>query len=153
MKKSFVLKTIASVSACVLLGFLSGYSTPGAVDGWYATINKPSFNPPNWIFGPVWTILYICIGVVFARSWHFKDYSGLKLMLAQFFVNLVWSPVFFGLQQPGLALGIIIALILLIVLCIRHFWGKDKISAYLLIPYLLWVSFATLLNASIFYLN
>jgi tryptophan-rich sensory protein len=153
MKNSLILKIFIAVFVCLGLGFLSGYSTTGAIEGWYATINKPSFNPPNWIFGPVWSVLYIFIGIVFARSWHNQDTKGLKLMATQFIVNLIWSPVFFGLHQPGLALMIILALIVLICLCISHFWKRDKISAYLLVPYLMWVSFATILNASIFYLN
>jgi tryptophan-rich sensory protein len=153
MKDSLILKMLIAVFICLGLGFLSGYITTGAIEGWYATINKPGFNPPNWIFGPVWSVLYIFIGIVFARSWHNHDTKGLKLMATQFIVNLIWSPVFFGLHQLGLALVIILLLIVLIYLCINHFWKSDKTSAYLLVPYIMWVSFATLLNASILYLN
>lgn len=153
MKESQLFKVLIAVVICLFLGFLSGYSTVTSVESWYGTINKPSFNPPNWIFGPVWSVLYVFIGIVFGRSWHKSDHRGLTLMAAQFFINLIWSPIFFGLQQPGFALIVIVILVLLIAACIRHYLISDRPSAFLLIPYMMWVSFATVLNGAIFYLN
>ena len=152
------LKIIIAVALCMGLGFLSGMSTTEAITGWYATVNKPPFNPPNWIFAPVWTILYIMMGVAVAMIWDLgwerKEVKvAVGLFIFQFIINLIWSPAFFGLEKPLIALFIIIILWILIVICIQQFKKLKPLAGNLLIPYLLWVSFATVLNFSIWYLN
>jgi len=152
------LKIIICVVACTVIGVLSGFSTASTIDGWYATLNKPPFNPPNWIFAPVWTILYAMMGVAAALVWDQglekpAVRAALWLFVAQGLLNAAWTPIFFGMQQLLFALVVILTLWVLIVLCIRKFKAINATAGYLLIPYLLWVSFATLLNASIWYLN
>lgn len=155
---SLNIKITISVVICLVAGFTSGSLTADGIQNWYSTLNKPFFNPPNWIFAPVWTILYILIGIAVAMIWHkgFKQ-NGVKiaigLFISQFVVNLLWSPIFFNLQAPTIALIIIIILWFLILMTIMHFNKLDKIAGRLMIPYLLWVSFATILNGAIVYLN
>lgn len=133
-------------------GSLIGISnTP---DGWYAALDKPFFNPPNWIFGPVWTLLYVMIAVAGARTWLRRHTGGaMTAWWVQLGLNFLWSPVFFTLQSPASALAVILPLLASIVVFIRASWEGDRVSATLFIPYLAWVGFATLLNASIVYLN
>ncbi len=133
-------------------GSLIGISnTP---DGWYATLDKPFFNPPDWVFGPVWTLLYVMIAVAGARTWLRRNTGGaMTAWWIQLGLNFLWSPVFFTLQSPAWALAVILALLVCIVVFIRISWGQDRTSAWLFIPYLAWVAFATVLNASIVYLN
>tara|TARA_B100000508_G_scaffold141079_1_gene146070 strand:+ start:43696 stop:44109 length:414 start_codon:yes stop_codon:yes gene_type:complete len=134
------------------------------IQGWYAELNKPSFTPPNWLFGPAWTVLYILIGGSFGIIWQVAAKGrypiivkfakrGLILFGIHFLLNLAWTPVFFGLHNPGLGLVVIVALLIFIILLIRHFFRLDRVAAFLMIPYLLWVAFATTLNASILILN
>ena len=158
MNLSLAKKIILCVALILILGFLSGFFAGAANTDWYTTLNKPSFQPPPSVFGPAWTILYILIGVSIGLIWHkgighenFK--LALKLFGFQFLLNLIWSPVFFKFQQPLLALIIIIVLWLFITWTIKVFFTIHKPAGYLLIPYLMWVTFATLLNASIVYLN
>ena len=132
----------------ILIGALTA---PGA---WYAELNKPIFNPPNWLFAPVWTTLYLFIAMAGWRQ--FEQRAGkslLSLWWVQLFLNFLWSPVFFALQMPWLALVVIAALAGAVVVFIRSAWNRDRLSAVLFIPYLAWVSFATLLNGSIALLN
>lgn len=121
---------------------------------WYAALNKPWFNPPNWVFGPAWTVLYVLIAVAGWRS-HAVDARSTqsKLWWTQLALNFIWSPVFFVFQQPLLALGVIAALLVVISLFIRVTWSSDRPSALAMGPYLAWVIFATLLNLSIVFLN
>ncbi len=121
---------------------------------WYAGLAKPSFNPPNWLFGPVWSILYIMIGIAGWRTWQ-RDRSGaaMKIWWAQLVLNFLWSPVFFTLHQIGLALVVIVGMWLTIVAFIALSWKPDRPAALLFLPYLAWVSFAGLLNAAILWLN
>ena len=132
----------------ILIGALTA---PGA---WYAELNKPIFNPPNWLFAPVWTTLYLFIAMAGWRQFEQRaGKSQLSLWWVQLFLNFLWSPVFFALQMPWLALVVIAALAGAIVVFIRSAWNRDRLSAVLFIPYLAWVSFATLLNGSIAVLN
>lgn len=130
------------------IGFLTA---PG---DWYAELNKPPFNPPNWVFGPVWTIIYVCIGVAGWSVWR-ADRSGLamKLWWAQLALNFLWSPAFFAAQQVAIALAIIFTLLAVIFAFIATSRKKAPLAAWLFAPYAAWVSFASLLNASIFFLN
>jgi tryptophan-rich sensory protein len=132
----------------ILIGTLTA---PGA---WYVDLNKPVFNPPNWIFAPVWTTLYVLIAMAGWRQFEARDHGSLlTLWWAQLVLNFLWSPAFFVLQMPWLALVVIAALWATIVLFIRGTWGWDRLSAVAFIPYLAWVSFATVLNLSIALLN
>ena len=156
-RKTF-LRIIAAVIICLLVGALSGFATQSSVDTWYATLNKPSFNPPNWIFAPVWTTLYILMGVAAGIVWGHGYYhkwvkTALYFFGFQLLFNASWSIVFFGLQRPLPALLILIILLGLIILTIRRFKIISKTAAYLLIPYLLWVIFAGILNFKIVQLN
>jgi len=152
------LKIILSVVACLLLGGISGIATKSAIMGWYSTLIKPSFNPPNWIFGPAWTLLYILMAIAFALIWNAgtekkEVKKAMKLFGLQLILNLIWSFLFFTMQNPAIAFIDIVILLIVINSTIRHFAAINKTAGYLLIPYLLWVSFATLLNGSIWYLN
>ena len=123
-------------------------------DGWYAALNKPAFNPPNWVFAPVWSTLYIMIGtagwLVWQRDWRSRMMAS---WVAQLALNFIWTPVFFGLHSPLAALAIIVALLIVILAFIVRGWGRDRAAALLFMPYAAWVAFATLLNAAIVYLN
>lgn len=149
---------VISVIICLLVGFLSGFATQGAVDNWYAGLNKPVFNPPNWIFGPVWTVLYIMMGVAAGIVWskglhHIWVKTALYHFSFQLIFNALWSVVFFGFNKPFWALLVILVLLALILLNMKSFRIVSKTAAYLLVPYFLWVCFATLLNYKIWELN
>lgn len=152
------LKLIAAIIVCEVVGLLGTPFTLNAIPTWYANLNKPFFAPPNWIFGPVWTILYALMGisiyVVIKKGWKKKVVKNASIFfIAQLVLNFIWTPVFFGLRSPLLGLIVIVGMWILIVMTIRKFYPLSKLAAYLLIPYLLWVSFATLLNAAILILN
>ncbi|MDQ0318668.1 tryptophan-rich sensory protein [Pararhizobium capsulatum DSM 1112] len=121
---------------------------------WYQSLAKPAFNPPNWIFGPVWTLLYVIIGFVGARSFlHHRHSPMMRLWVAQMIFNFAWSPLFFGLQEIALALIVILALLVSLALFLAVTYGRDRLSFLLFLPYLAWVAFASLLNLSIFLMN
>ena len=151
-------KLIVSVIGCELVGLLGTPFTISAIPTWYVTLNRPFFAPPNWLFAPAWTLLYFLMGVAFYLIWK-QDWKKKKIraagliFLTQLGLNFLWSPIFFGLRAPLLGLIVIIALWLLIVLTMKKFFPLSKPAFYLLIPYLLWVSFATILNAAIVVLN
>lgn len=157
MKLSLPIKIMICVFGCMSLGFLSGFAAGSAITDWYTNLNKPFFQPPPWIFGPAWTILYILIGIAIALIWHkeksINQSKAIQVFISQFILNLIWSPVFFAFKQPAMALGIIIILWILIVLTMKAFKKLDNRAMWLLVPYLCWVTFATILNASIVYLN
>lgn len=136
------------VGGGILIGTLTA---PGS---WYAALQKPFFNPPNWIFAPVWTVLYVLIAMVGWRLFEaHRRSSAYKLWWGQLALNFLWSPMFFALQQLWLAFLIIIALWTIILLLIRATWELDRVSSFALMPYLAWVSFATALNLSLAALN
>lgn len=157
MKKK--LKYIAySIFISVVIGFLASFATQSSVNDWYLTLNKPSFNPPNWIFAPVWTLLYILMGIAAGIVWgkglhHLLVKTALYHFGFQLLLNAAWSIVFFGLKEPFWALIVIISLLILLVLTIRWFKLVSKVAAFLLLPYLLWVCFAMVLNYKIWELN
>ncbi|MBW8318806.1 MAG: tryptophan-rich sensory protein [Arenimonas sp.] len=140
------------IAAVVGLGILSGISNmPGE---WYRSLEKPFFNPPAWIFAPVWTVLYVLIGIAGARVWLRAPASAaMQIWFAQIALNMLWSPAFFGLEAPGLALLVIFGLLVTIIGFIWQVGPVDRVARLLFFPYLAWVSFATLLNASIFLMN
>jgi tryptophan-rich sensory protein len=122
---------------------------------WYAGLTKASFNPPNWVFAPVWTILYVLIAIAGWRVWirgGFRS-TAMKLWLAQIALNFSWTPVFFGAHLTVLGLVIIVATLIVIVAFIAAAWPRDRVAAWLFVPYALWVAFATSLNAAIVALN
>lgn len=141
---------------CFAVAGLGGIATSAGLSSWYPSLVKPPFNPPNWVFGPVWTILYIMIAVAGARyvlSPAPQKEPVLALYAVQLVFNLAWSWVFFYGRAPGAALAVIIALWVAIAGTIGFGWSKDRLASLLLIPYLAWVSFAAVLNLSIFVLN
>lgn len=154
-----ILRIVLVVTTCLVIGYLSGMVTRDSITTWYPTLVKPFFNPPNWIFAPVWTALYIMIGVAGGMIWNRIDTDeeqvkkAFKFFIYQLALNALWSYLFFGLCNPLLALIEIVLLWLIIFETYIQFKKVDKIAANLLLPYLGWVSFATLLNASIWWLN
>ncbi|MDO6471042.1 TspO/MBR family protein [Maribacter sp. 1_MG-2023] len=149
---------LIGIVICSAIGFLSSVVTQSSVNGWYMTLNKPSFNPPNWIFAPVWSALYIMMGIsagwVWAKGFHHKWVkTGLYHFGFQLLLNGLWSIVFFGLKQPFYGLLVIMVLLVVLFLTIKWFNVVSKFAAILLIPYLLWVCFATALNYKIWELN
>ncbi len=152
-----ILALVLFVGICVAIGGLGGAVTNTSVTTWYSTLAKPSFNPPNWIFGPVWTTLYIMMGVAAWRVWRATDRDTARGPLAifalQLAVNLGWSVAFFGLRDPGLAVAVILVLDLLVLATALMFRRIDGLAAMLLVPYLAWISFATVLNVTIWRLN
>ena len=150
MKK--ILTYLAFIVLVTGIGALIGImNIPGE---WYQSLAKPSFNPPNWIFGPVWTTLYVLIGIAGARTWLVEGLSlRMKIWLAQMALNFLWSPAFFGLHSTGLGLVVILPMLAAIIAFIATSWRTDRVSALLFLPYLAWVGFATLLNLSLFILN
>ena len=157
MTKSQVLKLVLSVILPVGIGGIAGLFTAEAVPGWYATLNQPSFNPPNWIFGPVWTTLYLLMGISLFLVWK-ENYSrerniAIVVFLIQLALNFAWSLIFFHFKMIGLALLEIVVLWISILSMLFIFYKIKPFAAYINIPYLLWVAFATMLNASYYILN
>jgi len=157
LKKSIYYVSIA-VFVCLLVGFLSSFATQSSVNSWYLTLNKPSFNPPNWVFAPVWTFLYILMGIAAGLVWakgyyHLWVKTALYHFVFQLLLNALWSIVFFGLKNPFIALLIITGLNVLLLFTFKSFKVADTKAAYLLLPYMVWVGFATVLNFAIWYLN
>jgi benzodiazapine receptor len=149
---SKILSYILFIGVVVGAGLLSGLTNmPGE---WYQSLEKPFFNPPSWLFGPVWTTLYVMIGVAGARIWQRAPKSAaMQLWFAQMAFNLMWSPAFFGLQNPELALAVIVGMLVTIVAFMIKARPIDRISMLLFVPYLAWVAFASVLNLSIAWLN
>jgi len=153
-----ILKLIASIMICQLAGFIGSLFTTPAIPTWYKTLTKPSFNPPNSIFSPVWITLFLLMGISLFLVWQ-KNHKDRKVKIALLFfavqlvLNILWSILFFGLKSP---LGAFIEIIILwfaILLTIIKFFKVSKPAGLLLLPYILWVSFAALLNFSIWNLN
>ena len=150
------LKIIICVAVCLGLGMLSGFSTAAEINGWYSQIQKPSWNPPNGIFGPVWICLYILMGIAVALVWHSPDPRKKKALIyfsIQFLLNLAWSFIFFSRHQVGWAFAEIFILLIMILMTMAAFYKIRPLAANLLIPYFLWVLFATCLNGAIWSLN
>ena len=134
--------------------FIGGITTFKFKEPWYSTLVKPSFNPPDWVFGPVWTILYILMAIAIWNVWiKSKNINLVYLYFIHLFFNTTWSVVFFGFNQIELALINLIVLILFIVILFLKYKVISKLSAYLMIPYFLWCSFALLLNLNLMMLN
>lgn len=153
-----IAKLVISIAIPVTIGATAGFFTATGVDSWYQTIQKPSWNPPGWIFGPVWTTLYIMMGIALYLVWKSDASYNLKktaitLFAVQLVLNFFWSFIFFNQQQPGWALVEIIVMWGAILITIFAFAKVSKTAAWLLVPYISWVSFATILNYTIWKLN
>ena len=152
-----VVGLIVFVGLCLAVSLAGGVATASSVSSWYPTLQKPPFNPPDWIFAPVWSVLYLCIAVAGWRVWRtaplFAVGRALTTYGAQLGLNLAWSVLFFGLQRPDLALINIVVLFVVIVANAILFWRHDRWAGALLVPYAMWVAFAAVLNASIWMLN
>lgn len=154
----FWVKVLICVLVIPALGAVGGIVTSSNIAGWYEGLQKPAGTPPNWVFGPVWTLLYVLIGISLALIWD-RAPSGpaknraLVIFAAQMVLNLVWTPVFFGAHLVLAALVIIALLWFAILMTILAFRKLDRTAAWLLVPYLIWVSYASYLNAGILWLN
>jgi benzodiazapine receptor len=151
-------KLVISIVACLAAGAIGSVFTRNAIPTWYATQAKPPFTPPNWLFAPVWTLLYILMGVAAFLVWR----NGLKnrqvrmaltVFLIQLVLNVLWSVAFFGLESPMYGLIVISILWVAILVTIVLFFRISRGASFLMWPYLLWVSFAAVLNSSIWLLN
>jgi len=160
MKKYNFLKLAFAIAISELAGIVGSVFTVSAIPGWYAELEKPAINPPGWVFGPVWVTLYALMGISLFLIWKNDSSVSSKdrkrafiLFFIQLFLNAIWSIIFFGLKSPGWAFADIVLLWLAIVWTIVAFHRVFRPAAYLLAPYLLWVSFALWLNYSIWTLN
>ncbi len=144
------------LAVCFVVAGLCGAATATSLGTWYQSLAKPSFNPPDWVFGPVWTTLYILIAISGWRVWRkvgFSDRQAFAVYGAQLVLNLLWSVIFFGFRQPAVAMVELIIFWIAIAANMILFARHDRTAALLLAPYILWVSFAGVLNAAIVYLN
>lgn len=158
MKLSNPLKAAIFIIGCEAAGMIGTIFTMPAIPTWYSTITKPALNPPSWIFGPVWTTLYALMGIAAFLIWkkgiEKKEVkSALYVFGLQLILNMAWTPVFFGLRNPGAAYIIIVAMWFSIIWTMIKFYKLNRVATYLLIPYIIWVSFAAYLNLSIWMLN
>jgi len=149
---------VVSVAICFAAAAVGGIATSSAVDSdWFANLNKPSFNPPNWIFGPVWSLLYLLMGIAAWQVWKESGWVAAKFALSWYgfhlLLNVAWSALFFGMRQPGWAAIEIVFLWISIAVSIILFYRHSKLASALLVPYLLWVTFASFLNWTIWWLN
>jgi tryptophan-rich sensory protein len=159
MSKRDLLGLLGFIVLCFAAAGLGGYWTASSVSegGWYYQIAKPSWTPPSWLFGPVWTVLYLAMAVagwlVWRRGGWAAHRGALTLFLVQLTLNAIWSGLFFGLHSPGLAMIEILLLWIAILLTARAFFRVSPLAGWLLVPYLLWVSFASVLNFAVWQLN
>ena len=146
------------IAICFFVAWTGAQVSPGiASSEWYEQLNKPDWNPPGWLFGPVWTALYTMMAFAAWRIWRLSGFSGSKTELsffgAQLFLNGLWSQLFFNAQNPGLAFIEIMILLAAIIATTWLFYQKDRIAGWLMIPYIFWVAFATVLNGTIWVMN
>lgn len=158
MKTGDVFKLIVSIVVCQLAGVIGAIFTASSVEAWYATLTKPSFNPPNWLFSPVWITLYALMGMalflVWKRGFHAEGVkNALSFFGVQLVLNTLWSVLFFGLKIPLLAFIEIVILWGFILITFFKFKRISRLAGVLLVPYILWVSFAAVLNFFLWYLN
>lgn len=145
------------LAVCLGIGVLGSWITAGSVNSWYPTLNKPPFNPPNWVFAPVWTTLYVLMAIAAWRIWRSASWPAawpaLLLFAVQLVINLGWSFTFFGLRSLGGAVAVILALDASVVATLYVFGQRDRLAGWLLWPYLLWILYATVLTVSLWRLN
>jgi translocator protein len=158
MAASSILRLILCLALCLAVGGVTGSVTASEIPTWYAQLNQPSWTPPNWSFGVVWTVLYVLMGIALWLLWERgapgpARTAAIGLFFLQLALNAAWSPVFFSLHQTRVALAIIVALVVVLAVLIGYAWRVQRTAAWLLVPYLAWVSYATTLNAGIVALN
>ena len=158
MSLNVIVKIFVALAVCLFIGFMASLATQVGIADWYPTLNKPWFNPPNWIFGPVWGLLYVLMGIAAGIVWSKGFYhkwvkTALYHFLFQLLLNGAWSILFFGLKEPLWALLDIIVLFVILIFTIKWFKIVSDTAAYLLIPYAVWVLFAAILNFEIWRLN
>ena len=145
------------LALCLAVAAVGGAVTASSVGTWYPTLAKPAFNPPNWIFAPVWTTLYFLMAIAAWRVWRRDGLRqarwALALFALQLGLNLAWSVLFFGMRMIGAALVEVVVLLLAIVATTLVFWQRDRVAGMLFLPYAAWVAFATVLNAALWRLN
>lgn len=158
MRLKLTVKILISIAICFAVGLIASVATQSTVNTWFTTLEKPFFNPPPWLFAPVWIVLYIMMGIALALVWHRGLHhlwvkTALYHFAFQLLLNALWSIVFFGLKSPLLGLLVIIPLIVVLLMTFKWFRIVYKPAAYLLIPYIIWIFFATALNFEIWRLN
>ena len=154
MTKNKYLSLLILLLVTFIAPVIGSYVTSVFKEPWYSEIIQPSFNPPSWVFPPVWSTLYVMMSIAIWRVWTvFFNSKILKLYFFHLFFNCIWSIIFFGFHQIALALINIIVILFFIIILMKEYLKVDKLSFYLMIPYFLWSSFALVLNASILFLN
>jgi translocator protein len=157
MRRSDIAKLVISIVVPLAVGFGSSLFMGNSIETWYAALNKPWFTPPNWLFAPVWTTLYILMGIALFLVWRSPRNRtrdiGIALFAVQLIVNALWTIAFFGQQNILYGLLTIVPLWILVAATIYQFYKVDKRASYLLVPYIVWLSIATALNASVYVLN
>lgn len=161
MKIKQIVQLVLSIALCQTAGLLGSIFTIGGIDSWYQGLAKPFFNPPGWVFGPVWIMLYTLMGVAFYLLWgrtqklrkRHESKNLVFLFLIHLVFNAIWSPIFFGMHQIGFAFIIIIAMVGSLIYIMYKVWSIDRRISYILMPYLAWISFASILNLAIWILN
>ncbi len=154
MAKNKYLSFILFLTITFVASAIGGFITSAFKEPWYSEIILPSFNPPSWVFGPIWTMLYIFMTIAVWIVWNkTKDKKILKIYFLHLFFNAIWSIIFFGFHNIGLALIDLIIILFFIILLMKIYYKINIISFYLMIPYFLWSSYAFILNTSIFLLN
>lgn len=146
---------ILLILLCLAVGMLGGLASSASIDGWYRTIAKPDWTPPDMVFGPVWTLLYIMMAVAAWLVWRSDELvrPALILFFGQLALNLLWTLLFFGARSPGLALIEVVFLWLAVLMTMLAFFARSRLAGWLFVPYLAWVSFAGVLNAAIWWMN
>lgn len=158
MKLKQIGQLAAWIFGCNLVGIFGSFFTASSLGSWYITLEKPVFSPPNWLFGPVWTLLYTLMGIsaflIIQKGWKKKEIrKAMGVFGIQLLLNAVWTPIFFGARRIDLALVVLVLLFVCILWTIILFYRQKRMAAYLLLPYLAWVGFAGVLNASVWFLN
>jgi len=158
VKARDIVKLVVSLVACQLAGVVGSIFTTSAIPTWYAALEKPPFTPPSWLFAPAWITLYLLMGIsaflIWRRGFDNRQVKiALIIFLVQLVLNALWSVVFFGLESPLYGIVVIVVLWVAILLTMLRFWKLSTAAGALLLPYLLWVTFASMLNISIFILN
>ncbi len=155
--QEFAWSLCAWIGLSLIAGALGSWFSMDGLRDWYPALAKPWFTPPSWVFGPVWTLLYVLMGIAAAIVSKYGDLEGRREALAlfgtQLAFNAIWSMVFFGLRSPLLGLVVIAVLWMMIAACVYGFWQLNKAASVLMMPYLAWVSFASMLNLAIFQMN
>jgi tryptophan-rich sensory protein len=158
MKLKEFIQLILAIIICNSVGVIGSVFTISSVDTWYAMLEKPFFSPPNWLFGPVWILLYTLMGIsvflILQKGWKKKQVKrAVGIFGFQLFLNAIWTPIFFGAHMISFAFAIILLLFAAIVATMRAFFPESRTAGWLLLPYLAWVGFAAVLNGSLWLLN